>query len=230
MKKIFFLLFIFLMAGTNKAISGSSGICSAFVNHDSVLAKQALYNGRIWRNLYVNKVIGNQFLFSDKFLTGTVTINDKFFENIMLRYDIYNDEIMIITGNGNILQLNKEMVNGFTIGEHKFIKFEEDSTDILKGYVNVLFDQNISLYVRYKKEITPLKEGRMLESFLQIQQVFVVKGGEVNHIKKKKDFMRLLDDHKQRVRSYMKSNKLRVSKTSPHSFIPVLKFYDSLNR
>ena len=75
---------------------------------------QILYNGRAWRNLYY-KIKGDQFLFSPEFLPGSVTIEGKTFSNLQLKYDIYNDELIIITDNGIILQLNKEMIDLFSM-------------------------------------------------------------------------------------------------------------------
>ena len=37
------------------------------------------------------------------------------YNNIGINYDIYNDEIITKTNLGNLLQLNKEMVDSFTL-------------------------------------------------------------------------------------------------------------------
>ena len=52
---------------------------------------QKLYNGRAWKNLYY-KIKGDQFLFTTDFIPGSVTIDNKEFRNIRLKYDIYNDD------------------------------------------------------------------------------------------------------------------------------------------
>lgn len=202
------------------------------VCQDTIYSKQILYNGRIWRNLYAGKVQGNQFLFSDRFLKGSVSAGGKRFENIMLRYDICNDEIMIITGDNRILQLNKELIDGFTLTyndiTHIFIRTERDSTTALYGYAEVLYRAKSVLYVKHIKEISSLKEGKILEIFQPVSYVYVEKDGVVNNIRRPGDFKGLLDDKRQQVRSYMKSNRIRLSTKSPGSFIPVLKFYDGL--
>ena len=141
---------------------------------------------------------------------------------------------MIITGNNNILQLNKEMVDSFTIkfdnSIHHFINIEDDSLTSLNGYADLLYNGTTALYVRYTKEIQRLKEGRILENFIQVQNTYIIKDGTVTIIKKKKDLMKLLSDDLKQVKSYIKSNKIRISKTSPQSLVPVLKFYDSLDQ
>jgi len=228
----FYLLFLLsILISSGIKASASPGV---YLIQDTVSGKQVLYNGRIWRNIYYNKVRGDQFLFSDKFLPGSVTINGRTFENVSLRYDIHNDEIMIITCNNNILQLNKEMVDRFSMKFdntiHNFINIEDDSLTFLNGYSDLLHDGKTALYVRYTKEIQRLKEGRILENFIQVQKTYIVKDGTVTIIKKKKELMKLLSDNMQQVRSYIKSNKIRISKTSPQSLVPVLKFYDSFGQ
>ena len=231
MTRFFYYLCFIILICSGIEVSASPG---AYLIQDTISGKQVLYNGRIWRNFYYNKVRGDQFLFSDKFLPGSVTVNGRTFENLSLRYDIHNDEIMIITGSNNILQLNKEMVDRFSMKFentfHSFINLKDDSLSSLNGYADLLYNGKTALYVRYTKEIQRLKEGRILENFILVQKTYIVKDGIVTNIRKKKDLMKLLGDDMKQVRSYIKSNKIRISKTSPESLVPVLKFYDSLGQ
>ena len=60
----------------------------------------------------------------------------------------------MITDHGIIIQLNKEMVESFSMvfdNFYNFKKIEADTLNSLAGYVNVLYDGNISLYVKYKE-------------------------------------------------------------------------------
>lgn len=234
MIKFFNFLILIILACSGITVSASESCFPVCLIQDTISAKQILYNGRIWRNFYSYKVKGDQFLFSQKFLPGSVTMNGQTFEGIDLRYDIYNDEVMIITSANNILQLNKEMVDRFSIifnlTRHNFVNVENDSLASLKGYAEILFDGKTSLYVKHSKEIQRLKEGKILENFIPVQKTFIVKEGRDNYIKKKKDLKKLLIDKKIQVRSYMRSNKIKISKTSPQSIVPVLKFYESLGQ
>jgi hypothetical protein len=102
---------------------------------------QTLYNGRAWRNLYNYKV--GQFLFSPEFLPGTLRISGKSFSNLNLKYDIYSDELIIFTNGRIMLQLNKELIDLFSISYNNqdwhFKKLEPDSLNTISGFVNVLY-------------------------------------------------------------------------------------------
>jgi hypothetical protein len=108
---------------------------------DSVWEKQLLYNGIIWKNKY-HRILGDQFLFSDLFLPGTIFTHGKQFGNVRIKYDIFSDEIITPVSQEDILQLNSEMVDSFLIvsGDktYRFINNKDDTISGLKGYVNLL--------------------------------------------------------------------------------------------
>jgi hypothetical protein len=209
--------------------SGPSG--SAGKSTNDTIDVQMLYNGRAWRNLY-NRVKGDQFLFSSEFMPGSVSIDEKEFKNIQIKYDIYNDEVLILTDHGIIIQLNKEMIDFFNVKYnyqvYRFKRIDADSLGLLTGYVNVLYEGKTSLYVKYKKEILLLAVDNKYDLFNQINKIYLQKDGRIIQINRKKVFLDLLKDQKQQVHSFIKTNNIRMSKKNPESFKPVIEFYDKL--
>jgi hypothetical protein len=192
---------------------------------------QVLYNGRAWRNLYY-KIRGDQFLFSTEFLTGSVTVEGKIFNNLPLKYDIFNDELLTITDHSIILQLNKEMIDLFTMKYQdrvfNFRKLNEDSLSVVSGFVNVLYDGGTSLYVKYRKEILLLAVENKYDMFNQVNRIFVEKNGRIFRVDSKAELLKLLEDQKRLIRSFIRSSKLRISRRNPDSFKPVIEYYDKL--
>ena len=185
----------------------------------------------MWRNLYYF-VKGDQFLFSKDFLRGSLSINGKSYKNISISYDIYNDEIMTPTNHGSIIQLNKEMVDSFTIvfenKIYKFINTQEDSLRGIKGYVNVLYKGESALFVKYRKEIQLLAVEDKYDKFFQTDRIYLLKAGIVHQMTSKGGLFKVLNEDKAQIRDFMKKNKLKVSKKVPDSFIEVIRYYDSL--
>jgi hypothetical protein len=191
---------------------------------------QILNNGRAWRNLYY-KIKGDQFLYSPDFLPGSVTIEGRTFNNLRLKYDIYNDELIMITDHGIIIQLNKEMVESFSMvfdDIYNFKNIEADTLNTLAGYVNVLYDGNISLYVKYRKEILQLVVENKYDMFNQINRIYVKKDGVISRVDTKREFLNLFKDKKQQLHSFIRSEKLKLSRKNPESFQPVIEYYDTL--
>lgn len=200
---------------------------------DPLKENQILYNGKVWRNNYTF-VKGDQFMLSKDYLQGSVSINGKTFNNLNVNYDIYNDEIITPSNHGTFIQLNKEMVDSFTLvfqlKTYRFKNLQGDSLAGLKGFVNVLYSGRSSLYVKYKKEIQLLAIDDKFDLFYQTHKVYFVKDGIANQITNKNELLKVLGKDKARVKDFMKKNKLRVSKKLPESFIPVIRYYDSISQ
>jgi hypothetical protein len=209
--------------------TGSGAILETYLN--DTIDVQVLYNGRAWRNLYY-RVKGDQFLFTTEFLPGSVTVEGRTFNNLPVKYDIYNDELLLITDHGIILQLNKEMVDSFTFDYNKqtfrFKKFDTDSLSSLSGYVNVLYNGGTSLYIKYRKEILLLAVENRYDMFNQINRIFIQKNGNIFKVDRKGELLKLFEDQKHLVRSFIRSNKIRISRKTPGSFKPVIEYYDKL--
>ncbi len=208
------------------------------VNHfkmdqpDSLKESQILYNGQLWRNIYL-RVKDNQFLFSNEFLPGTVSINQKTFYNLFIKYDVFEDELLTSALTGATIKLNKEMIDSFSIffqgKPYYFVKIESEKVKGFSGYVNVLCEGRGSLYVKYKKEIDNLAVDDKFDLFFQTHRIYFEKEGSVTVINGKRDMLNLMDDNKLKIKEYIKKNRLKISKNNPESFIPVIKFYNNLS-
>lgn len=224
MRQFFILLSLFLFSIFCYP-TGAGG-----VELSDTIEVQILNNGRAWRNLYY-KIKGDQFLYSPEFLPGSVTIEGRTFNNLKLKYDIYNDELIMITDNGIIIQLNKEMVEAFSMvfdNFYNFKKIEADTLNSLSGYVNVLYDGKISLYVKYRKEILQLAVENKYDMFNQINRIYVKKDGVISRVDSKREFLNLFKDKKQQLHAFIRSGKLKLSRKNPGSFQPVIEYYDTL--
>ena len=231
---IFFFSFLISLffSGVGSQVAGSEND----INNNPILQQpqqdyQLLYNGRIWKNLYYN-IRGDEYLFSKDFLHGSVTMNGKTFNNVDLKYDIYNDELILMVNAATYIQLNKEMVTAFTLDYsntvYNFRKLPSNSQSALSGYVNILYEGKTSLYLKFRKEILKLAVDHKYDEFNQIQSLFLNRDGQYNKISGKGDFLNLLDDEKVNIREYIKSDKIKLNKKRPESFISILKYYDSL--
>ena len=195
---------------------------------DSLLDNQTLYNGRIWKNLYF-LVQDNQFLFSKEFLPGNLTISGKHF-NVLLKYDIFKDEVLTPLDSGRILQLNKELIDSFSLSfqnkKYNFIKMKEDTLKESKSFFNVLYNGKTTLLLKSAKKIDKLSVEGKYDKFYQINSIYIVTGKKLYPVAGKGDLFKILQDDKIGMKNFMKTNKLRISEREPESFIPVIRFHD----
>ena len=231
------LLYIFLFAilnrpGTCPAQAVAEPLPYITVQQGPLKENQILYNGKVWRNLYTN-VKGDQFLFSSDYLIGSLSINGEIYKNLSINYDIYNDEIITPTNHGSILQLNKEMVDSFTVSfgvkTYSFINITADSLAGIKGYVNVLYSGKSALFIKYKKEIQLLAVDDKYDLFYRTYKIYFLKHGTVYQINSKRDLLKLMAEDKTQIKAFIKNNKLKVTTKVVESLVPVLRYYDSLS-
>ncbi|HEY5123567.1 MAG TPA: hypothetical protein VIK14_07515 [Ignavibacteria bacterium] len=238
MKRIVF-LFVFLMIIFARAdlycicpVESGSGL-SDITQFDTLKKKQILYNGILWSNKY-RRIKGDQFLYSNLFLSGTVSINSQIFKNLRIKYDIYSDEILTPMNREEIIQLNKEKVDSFIISfenrVNKFIKIETDTLKGFNGYVNVLYKGKSAIYVKYKKEISLSITEQNDGEFFQTYRIYLMKDNIVYPITGTNDFFNVLNEDKVQIRDFIRKNKLKVSKKIPESFVPLIRYYDSLRK
>lgn len=231
MNRLLFLIFLLFFSKISLLFGTGSTYCPEITGDQDTLEKQILYNGRVWRNLY-SRIEGNPFIFTNEFFSGTVTVNGKTFGNIKIRYDIFNDQIQILTDKIIILQLNKEMVDGFTIKyaevNYAFKKIDKNDITPVSGFVNVVYDKATALFVKYRKEIDTSGSDNLYGIFYLIRRIYVMKDGTIQQVGSRNDLLKLLQDKKLQVRNFIRENKIKVSKLNPWSFATVLQFYDNI--
>lgn len=212
-------------------MSGSAIKTGMDAEQDTITDNQLLYNGKMWRNQYY-LVKEDQFLYSKEFLPGSISMRGRSFSGVFLKYDLYKDEILTPTQDG-ILQINKEMIDSFSLSfqnrKFDFIKLQEDSLKKSSTFYNVVYKGKTALLIRYYKKIDKLAVEGKYDQFYQVSRVFLFKGNKLLQVTGKKDLLNSMGEDKAVIKEFMKANKIRVSEKDPASFIPVVKYYDSLN-
>lgn len=202
------------------------------VNQQIPSDKQLLLNGRIWRNQY-SKAIGDQFFLTNASLKGSITFNGQKFNDLDLQYDIINDELILKIESHPTIITNKEMVDSFSLffenRNYHVINAGTDTSNVLTGYVNVLYDGPSALYVKYSKMLQPLAVDGRYDLFFQENHIYLKKGNEVQAIAGKRQLLNLLEDKRKEIRYYLKSRRYKITRRDPGTFIPVLKYYDSIH-
>ena len=232
------ILIIFIIILKGSSVSGNSysdtGFNQVFLNkHDTLWGNQTLFNGRVWQNSFY-MVKEDQFLFSKEFLPGSVTMRGKTFLNVGIMYDIYKDEILTPFYPGGILQLNKEMVDSFSVlfqdKTYRFVRMTEDSLKGFRGYINVIYKGKTALYVKYVKKIDKLAVEGKFDKFYQFSRLYLVKDQIVYQITRKNDLIKALIENKDLIKNFIRKNKFEFSMDNPESYIPVVRYFDSIKQ
>jgi hypothetical protein len=105
-----------------------------------------------------------------------------------------------------------------------------DSSNVLSGYVNVYYEGPTTLYVKYRKQVDILAVDNKYDLFVQMHRIYIRKDDQIIQFFGKRSLLKILADRNAELKSYIKQNKLRLTKNEPRTFIPVLEYYDSLRK
>lgn len=225
---ISFISFNLIASGSEYRGISACNLSGISYKTDTLKENQLLYNGRIWKNLYYT-VEGDQFLFSKSFLPGKVIMRGKLFDDMHILVDVYKDEILIPLSTGGVLQLNKEMIDSFSIiFLNKTYNFARIQLDSLNSFVQVVYKGETALFEKHAKKIDKLAEGGQYDKFYQADQTYFEMNGKLYPVAGKRDLLNVLEDKRELVSSFMRKNKIKISKTNPESYIPVLKYLDTI--
>ena len=230
---LFFILFSVFDLGY-KGVAGNVSVTTQDKSKNN-LEQQILYNGRVWQNQFYN-TDGNQFFLSSDFSIGGISVDGYNFDSIKIRYDIFNDELLIQRNDGIIILLNKEMINSFRLFYndeiYRFINFDISSSDNLNGYCQLLYDGNIKIYVKCIKELIPTTITYGLPKFSQVKKIYISKDGKIHRTDNRKDFLNLFAKGEEQlmIKKYIRSNQIIISRNDPESFRRVIEYYETTTK
>jgi hypothetical protein len=230
-----FLFLIFLISSSSyfglKEVPGIHIAQTLSVKRDS-LERQILYNGRVWRNQF-GITDGDQFFLSSDFSTGSLSVDSYNFDRIRIKYDLINDELLLLRNDGTILMLNKEMIYSFRLyyedNIFKFVNFANSSSGNLVGYCHLLYDGKIKVYAKYVKELIPTTITNGLPRFSQINKVYILKDGKIHRVDNRRELLNLFAEGEEQsmLKKYLRSNQIIISRNDPDSFRRVIEYYET---
>lgn len=194
-----------------------------------------IVNGTKW--YYQNKFKGHPFWNEDHLFKGSVVFNGESFSDLALKYELVENELILtkkVDGRSRALKLNEKFVDSFTLEEsgvnksHLFKKLKLPGVDGVK-YYHVVYKGETSCYIYHSKTINNRVSGNYLGRYLYHPEIYVTAGEKYVKCKNKKAFLRIFEDHKKLLRTYMRKNNVSFDSERPDDIAKVLKFYDNLS-
>ncbi|WP_320112962.1 hypothetical protein [Draconibacterium orientale] len=189
-----------------------------------------------YRHILTESDIEGSPYFNDEFIKGSIFTYQKIqYNDIPLRYNIYNDEMEFQTPNNQVLSIAApEIVDKAVLGENTFSNIPYAlGNKVKRAYFILLTEGKLSLYARpevlYKKpkkaaaysEPEPAKfEKRPDTYYLRLNQQAAVR------IESKKDLQNFFTDHQNKMESFIKKNKIKPGKAD--KMMELVEYYNSL--
>ena len=191
-----------------------------------------LVNGEKYFYPYA-RVLGDPFFFPEP-RTAAIIIHEKEFKGQLLRYDIFNQKLILdyqnIYGVSSSLVLRSEWVESFAFEGHRFKKLQ--GPDSKPGFFQVVSEGHIEcVYLWSKKYLLNLNSGVQnyyftdpdKESFLRID-------GQFYPFKSNRNFLGVFDPAIQKpIKQFMRQSKIKVKTASDSQMRHLIEYCNSLS-
>ncbi|WP_340113206.1 hypothetical protein [Maribellus mangrovi] len=194
-----------------------------------------MIQGEIKNMLTESEIEGSPYL-NDEFITGSVFTTSKIqYNDIPLRYNVYNDEMQFKSPEGNVSAIAApEIIEKVVFGDYtiEYIPYII-AKKMRRGFFKVLLKGNATLYARSNIEYRqPVPAGAYKDPeparFLEKPDTYFIRIGKeaALEIENKKDLEAVFPDHKKEIASFIKKNKVNHRKED--KLKELVEYYNSL--
>jgi hypothetical protein len=193
----------------------------------------AVYNG-IQHYPYSPAIDGIAYFQEDQWKKGNVVFSDILYEDILMKYDLVKDQL-IITPNfdgGLFIALFSPRVKEFAFGGNRFVRLTRESTngEMADGFYQVLSTGKLTAFARTQKFIEEKVDITGISRWFEMKtRYFMLKDGKYKMIRNKNDLMNLLKEHRKEVNQALSNLKLKYRKNMQQNIVAATDAYNQSN-
>lgn len=238
-KTRFLVVFIFVLHAEmfgQGSISNDYFISTAIENtkaayHKSVGINAGVYNGIFYSGYDFRFNQGHPYYNSVELSSGWIIYDGVRYDSILMQYDEVLDELIAINPTGK-MRLWTPRVSAFSIFDDVFVALKKrektDSAASVKFY-HLLHKGKMTVLGKERKEIKEIITGLELQRFIVTKNShFIIKNDIWHSVNSKKDFYRLVSDHKDEVKAFVKKHKLNFKKDRSNMLAKAVAYYETL--
>jgi hypothetical protein len=218
----------FCQESFDSSLARAASVYTNFVNLGA-----HIYNGSEYVD-YDHKIKGNPFFESSYFNNGDLVYDGVSYKNLNMFYDILHDDVVIRNYNDTAMILVKEKISAFNFLNHSFINIIADSVlanEKTAGFYDVLYNGNIKLIAKRKKEIVENIRVENSESFfVEKDNFYILKNEVLFAVNDKNSVLDVLKDKKSSIEKFLHQSKLKYRKKPEETMIKMVAYYDALNK
>jgi hypothetical protein len=219
-------LFLILSIYTARAQNPQMSPMSA----DAAWYEQILYSGVEWQPA-MRMAAGHEFFLTSESLSGTVSIDGIIFRDVRMKYDIFNEGLIVLWKNGSPIVIDSKKVDEFTIIYNgiprRFVNLREAYPGI-RGFAEIMYQGTSSVIAKHIKVVLKNPAGANYEEFREETRYYLMLNGNCSQVKNRSSFLDLMGEYEIPVRKYIRQKNLYLSPASPEGFIHAAVYYDSL--
>lgn len=176
-------------------------------------------------------------LYIDKIHTASVILDGRKYDNVILDYDSYTDDVIytddtrIINSRACQLALNKDVVEGFNIYINQdsvifrnITKKDNPDFNLRDGFYELVYDGKVKYIIKHQSVVHE-KDGRNEYFYSPVSYVKV--DGKFYRVRSSGKFVKLFGQQAEDIRKLMHINRIDIKTANKKQIISILKFCDS---
>jgi hypothetical protein len=175
-----------------------------------------LLNGIYFQEKYRTLEGNSQYLVSKQFKNGDLVYNGQPYYDVSLKYDVFNDEIIVsyIDRNGySAIKLAKNLIHRFKINNHSFINSNQldiktNNTNNTGFYESIFIENNIALYKKHKKNRQDKRNKEVAYTEFKYKSTYIIHyKKEIHELVSKRSLLKLFPNFKKTINNSFTKNK-----------------------
>ncbi len=175
-------------------------------------ADQRLVSGKIYHQAPYGSVSGHPFCISDEWKEGQVTMDGRVYKNLLLKYDIVNNELVLNTLNLNNtsfqIRLEKGNISSFKLDNRKFVIYPSTENDDNPLFCELVSSGPVDFLLLRSKEMRITSSGGTDFEYKEYYNNYLDKDGKLVSFKSRKSLFRLFPGHRKELRKYISQQAL----------------------
>jgi len=175
---------------------------------------------------------GNPFLGENKFTLATINLKGRQFNNILLKYDIEQQMIILKVDNSygsKIITLRDNYIKDFHLFNKHFINLEEKGiSDKNIKFLELVYEGNFIFGNYYSKSFLAIFSNKYpygKYTKTKVSNYLFIKNKKVS-INNKRDLLLVFPEHKHDIKKFIKKNKIKFRKATNSDFHKIMQYCD----
>lgn len=175
---------------------------------------------------------GNPFLIENKFTPSTINLKGRQFNNILLKYDIEQQTIILKVDNlysSKIITLRDNYIKDFYLYNKHFINLKEKGiSDNNIQFLELVYEGDFIFGNFYSKSFLSVYSnkypyGKYTET--KVSNFLFINNKKVS-INNKRDLFSVFPEHKHDIKKFLKKNKIKFRKATNSDFYKIMQYCD----
>jgi hypothetical protein len=172
------------------------------------------------------KSSGHPFL-DNSFYNGFLTFNGIWYIDVPLKFDLVNQELVIMNKKSLLSIIDKSKVESFEINRRNFVHLSKEKYPFVSdyGFYELLYQNDISVYAKRSKFVQPATKVDELNSFSQVNRYFIIKDQNFHAIKRERDLLKIFDTKRTEIKEVLFTKKIKFKHNPEQVILAVVDYY-----